>query len=413
VQLAELEPEDRYDVVVVGAGPGGSVAARECARAGLSTLLLERRREMGSPLACAEAVRRAGFEALTAVDPRWISSPIDGGRLITPDQTEIRLPRPGVGMVLERPVFERHLASEAVAAGAEVLVGAAVVDLVKESGPAGEARVAGVQVRVRGRSKAVRATVTIAADGVESNVAQRAGAAQPLPRDQYLACAEFLVAGPADAWGLVEGYADFLVGNRLAPGGYAWRFPKGGARWNVGLAVTPSDVAAEDSPASLLRRFVAETLPGARILGTIAGAIPAPAAPGPFAAPGLLCVGDAARLTEPLSGAGIAIAMESGVFAAAAAAEAVGRGDPSRRGLRNYEERWRAERGREVAFYARARAFFRRLADGDLDRVGRALKRVLAEGERAGDGLGAFDLGKSLVTADPRLLLLGRHLLAA
>ncbi len=413
MQLAELEPEDRYDVVVVGAGPGGSVAARECARAGLSTLLLERRREMGSPLACAEAVRRAGFDALTQVDPAWISSPIDGGRLITPDATEVRMPRPAVGMVLERPVFERHLASEAAAAGAEVLVAAPVVDIVRERDSALGERVGGVLVRIRGRTKPVRAAVTIAADGVESNLALRAGAAQPLPRDQYLACAEFLVAGPADAWGLLPGYADFLVGNRLAPGGYAWRFPKGGARWNVGLAVTPGDAVGDDSPANLLRQHVAATLPGARILGTVSGAIPAPAAPGPFAAPGLLCVGDAARLTEPLSGAGIAIAMESGVFAAEAAAEAVGRGDPSRRGLRRYEERWRAERGREVAFYVRARAFFRRLADRDLDRVGRALARVIAEGERAGDAIGVFDLGKSLVTADPRLLLLGRHLLAA
>jgi digeranylgeranylglycerophospholipid reductase len=417
VQLAELEPEDRYDVVVVGAGPGGSVAARECARAGLSTLLLERRREMGSPLACAEAVRRAGFDALTALDPAWISSPIDGGRLITPDGTEVCMPRPAVGMVLERPVFERHLASEAAAAGAEVLVAAPVVDIVRESGPAAGERVGGVLMRVRGRTKAVRATVTIAADGVESNLALRAGAARPLPRDQYLACAEFLLAGPAEDWGLLPGYADFLVGNQLAPGGYAWRFPKGGARWNVGLAVTPSDTAEQQSPANLLRQFIARTLPGARILGTINGAIPAPAAPGPFAAPGLLLVGDAARLTEPLSGAGIAIAMESGVFAAKTAAEAVGRGDPSQRGLRGYEERWRAERGREVAFYARARAFFRRLQDRDLDRVGRALKRLMAEGEAvgagAGTGAGLFDLGKSLVTADPRLLLLGRHLLAA
>jgi flavin-dependent dehydrogenase len=105
--------------------------------------------------------------------------------------------------------------------------------------------------------------------------------------------------------------------------------------------------------------------------------------------------------------------MESGVFAAEAAAAAVGQSDPSLRVLRSYEEHWRAERGREVAFYARARAFFRKLTDPDLNRVGRALARVLVEREEHGPGSGAFDLGKSLVTADPRLLLLGRHLLAA
>jgi digeranylgeranylglycerophospholipid reductase len=149
------------------------------------------------------------------------------------------------------------------------------------------------------------------------------------------------------------------------------------------------------------------------VLGYVVGAIPAPSSPGPFAADGLLLVGDAARLTEPLSGAGIAIAMESGVLASSAAAQAIGGGDTSVRGLRSYEERWRDERGSEVAFYARARAFFRRLGDRDLDRVGRALARVMAERVEAGGWSSAFDLGRSLVTADPRLLLLSRHLLAA
>jgi digeranylgeranylglycerophospholipid reductase len=407
-----LEPADRYDVIVAGAGPGGSVAARECARRGLRTLLLERRREIGTPLACAEAVRAAGFDRLTRVDPAWIASPIDGGRLFTPDGSTVVFDRPGAGMVLERTVFERHLAGEAAAAGAFVLVDTPVLDLQWEPEGAGKGqRVSGILARVRGRSRPIAAAVTIAADGVESHVARRAGITATLPRDQFLACAQFLLTGPAESWNVRPGFADFLVGNRVAPGGYGWRFPKGGERWNVGIAVTPAD-AQGVSPTESLRRLVARDHPGARVLGYVSGAIPAPAAPGPFAAPGLLLVGDAARLTEPLSGAGIAIAMESGVFAAEAAAEAVGRADPSLRVLRAYEERWRAERGREVAFYARARAFFRKLTDPDLARVGRALARVVGERE-PGESSGAFDLGKSLVTADPRLLLLGRHLLAA
>jgi len=395
-------------VIVAGAGPGGAVAAREAARRGLATLLLERRRELGTPLACAEAVRRAGFDRLTAVDPAWIASSIDGGRLITPDGTAAVLAHPDAGMTLERPLFERHLAAEAAAAGAYVLVDCPARDLVQDKG-----RVTGVVVRVGGKERAVGAEVVIAADGVESNLAVKAGLASPLPRDEVYACAQFLVTGPEAEWDVAPAYADFLVGNRVAPGGYGWRFPKGRGRWNVGVAVTPG-AAGGENPTAILRRLFASTLPGARILGYMVGAIPVPAAPGPFAAAGLLLVGDAARLTEPLSGAGIAIAMESGILAAAAAADAIGRGDMSARGLAGYEERWRSERGREVAFYARARAFFRRLADRDLDRIGRALARIVEERAAIGEGIGSpFDLGRSLVTADPRLLLLGRHLLAA
>ncbi len=396
-------PNDRYDVVVVGAGPGGSVAAREAARRGLSTLLLERRRELGSPLACAEAVRCEGFEHLTAVDPVWIANPIHGGRLMTPDGTVVTLPRRDAGFVLERPLFARHHAAEAVVAGADVLVEAPVVDLATDNGT-----IAGVVVRARGSARTVRAVVTIAADGVESKLAIRAGLTRPLGGDQLLAGAQFLVAGPESMWGVAADHADFFVGNQVAPGGYAWRFPKGGGRWNVGVAVAAD---RGENPTAVLRRFIAVAAPGARILGYTVGAIPVPAAPGPFAAAGILLVGDAARLTEPLSGAGIAIAMESGVLAAEAAAAAIGRGDVSARGLAAYEERWRQERGREVAFYARARAFFRRLSDRDLDRIGRALERIVSQHDVSAIG-GVFDLGRSLVTADPRLLLLGRHLLA-
>jgi len=402
----DLTLRDRYDVIVAGAGPGGAVAARESARRGLTTLLLERRREIGTPLACAEAVRRAGFDRLTAIDPAWIASPIHGGRLVTPDGTVAVLARQDAGMVLERPLFERHLAAEAAAAGAFVLVDCPARALVQDGG-----RVSGVLVRAGGRERAIGAGVVIAADGVESNLAVRAGLARPLPRDEVYACAQFLVTGPEREWDVVPEHADFLVGNRVAPGGYGWRFPKGRGRWNVGVAVTPG--AGDETPTAILRRFIASAHPGARLLGYMVGAIPVPAVPGPFAAPGLLLVGDAARLTEPLSGAGIAIAMESGLFAGQAAADALGRGDPSR-GLAGYEERWRCERGREVAFYARARAFFRRLGDRDLDRIGRALGRIVEERAATGEGTGGpFDLGRSLVTADPRLLLLGRHLLAA
>jgi digeranylgeranylglycerophospholipid reductase len=408
VLAPDLTPRDRYDVIVAGAGPGGAVAAREAARCGLATLLLERRRELGTPLACAEAVRRAGFDRLTAIDPAWIASPIHGGRLVTPDGTTAVLAQRDAGLVLERPLFERHLAAEAAAAGAQVVVDCPARALVLDQG-----RVCGVLLRAGGREREIAAGVVIAADGVESNLAVRAGLAHPLPRDEMYACAQFLVTGPESDWDVVPEHADFLVGHDVAPGGYAWRFPKGRGRWNIGAAVTPGDAGGE-TPTAFLRRFVARSLPGARLLGYMVGAIPVPAAPGPFAASGLLLVGDAARLTEPLSGAGIAIAMESGLFAAHAAAAALGRSDPSARGLAGYEERWRSERGREVAFYARARAFFRRLGDRDLDRIGRALGRIVEERAATGEGLGGpFDLGRSLVTADPRLLLLGRHLLAA
>ena len=64
----------RHDVVVVGAGPGGSVAAREAAELGLSVLLLEKRQEIGSPVRCAEGVAHELLVPFIEPDPRWISA---------------------------------------------------------------------------------------------------------------------------------------------------------------------------------------------------------------------------------------------------------------------------------------------------------------------------------------------------
>ena len=66
-----LPLSSHYDVIVVGAGPAGSVAARTCTRRGLSVLLVEKRQEIGSPVRCAEGVGHAAL--LPFIEP----SPLD------------------------------------------------------------------------------------------------------------------------------------------------------------------------------------------------------------------------------------------------------------------------------------------------------------------------------------------------
>ena len=72
-----------YDVVVIGAGPAGSIAARTTAQAGLSMLLLEKRQEIGSPVRCGEAVGRETVEKFIPLDPKWIAAEIDASACTT------------------------------------------------------------------------------------------------------------------------------------------------------------------------------------------------------------------------------------------------------------------------------------------------------------------------------------------
>jgi digeranylgeranylglycerophospholipid reductase len=116
----------KCDMVVVGAGPAGSMAAKVAAEKGLKVALLEKRQEIGDPVRCAEGVSKAGLKEMVSPDPSWISAEVKGARIYAPDGTGLVMSedRSGseVGYVLERKIFDRALAMQAAMAGAEVMV---------------------------------------------------------------------------------------------------------------------------------------------------------------------------------------------------------------------------------------------------------------------------------------------------
>ncbi len=78
-----------YDVVVVGAGPAGSMAAKTAAESGLKVLLVEKRQEIGTPVRCAEGISRDNIERFFDVDKKWIAAEVVGARIYSPNKTEV------------------------------------------------------------------------------------------------------------------------------------------------------------------------------------------------------------------------------------------------------------------------------------------------------------------------------------
>jgi digeranylgeranylglycerophospholipid reductase len=99
--------EAHYDVVVVGAGPAGSLTAKTAADNGLDVLLLERNHEIGVPVKCAEGVSKE-IEQFVEIEPRWICAVLKGINLYGPDGTKVVISVAGteeMGYVVDRGLF--------------------------------------------------------------------------------------------------------------------------------------------------------------------------------------------------------------------------------------------------------------------------------------------------------------------
>ncbi|MCF7832957.1 MAG: FAD-dependent oxidoreductase, partial [Candidatus Marinimicrobia bacterium] len=154
-----------YDVIVVGGGPGGLFAAMEAAKAGSSVLLCERKREMGIPVRCGEAVGEVDFTKYIPMEERWIGAKINTFILVLPNGKEVKLKNDiYTGFILNRDLFEYDLAVKASEAGAKILMKANVTDLIHSE----DGSIKGIRVDEMGETREYFASVVIAADGVES-----------------------------------------------------------------------------------------------------------------------------------------------------------------------------------------------------------------------------------------------------
>jgi digeranylgeranylglycerophospholipid reductase len=349
---AEGRLHSRYDVVVVGGGPGGSMAAWTASELGLSVLLLEKRQEIGSPVRCAEGVPHRSLAEFLEPDPACISSRVKRAQIVALAQGQVVCRwegSGGLGYVLERRVFDRVLAERAAQAGAEIRVKTAVTGILRENGA-----VHGVIAEWQGQRVEIEAAVVIGADGVESRVGTWAGLETQLPLADTMTCAQYLLAG-IDWDPACLGY---WIDEAIAPGGYAWVFPKGEGRANVGLGIQAdlSDVAA----LTYLNRFVERerTLAAGSPVTLVAGNVPVALPCRHLVASGLILVGDAARQVDPLTGGGIINAMTAGRLAAEVAAEALELGDISAAGLIAYHQQAERAIGRRLTRNYRLRQRF-------------------------------------------------------
>jgi len=357
-----MKPE--YDIIVVGAGPAGSIAARFAAEHGVSVLMLEKDRDVGYPVRCGEAISKAGVEEFIEPDPKWIAATISKFSFNAPDSTEVVLDFGEAGYVLERRIFDYELARTAANAEAEILTRAYVNGLLFENG-----KVAGVKYEYRGEQKEVRAKVVIAADGVESRVGRWAGLKTHIDfRDMESAVQVTAANIPVD-----QNTLYFYFGQEYAPQGYFWIFPKGNNKANIGLGVSGL-IGKKKSALSFLNNFMEKYYPSAPILTSIAGGVPCSITLDKISAPGIMLTGDAARQVNPLSGGGIASGMIGGSIAGRIAAESVKMNKPDH--ILTYDKAWHDRLGKRHEIFDRIKNGIYNFSDEKFNNIAHAINKI-------------------------------------
>jgi digeranylgeranylglycerophospholipid reductase len=362
----------KWDIIIVGGGPAGLFAAWEAAKAGKSVLLCERKREMGLPVRCGEAIGEEDFTRYIPMEERWIGNKVNAFILVLPNGKKIKLKSDLYsGYILNRDLFEYDIAAKASNSGAKIKMKANVIDLIKDN----DGHIQGVKVLEMNEVHAYYASVVIAADGVESRISKKMGIKTTLNVDDIEPCVQATVSNAN-----VEENALYLyAGACYAPGGYAWVFPKANNCANIGLGINGKYATKEKHSIDYLNEFLERFFPDASIQRLISGGVPVSMNLKPLNKKNLLIAGDAGHMVNPLNGGGITHAIDSGIQAGKAAVEACNTPKNIESIFRKYEKDIHKKFGKNHESLYRVKDVVYQLSDDDYNEIGEELLKIDAE----------------------------------
>ncbi len=337
-----------WDVIIVGGGPAGLSAAKYSAKLGLKTLLFEAYSDIKAWKPCGEGVSKETFET-AGIEPKpGIVANELNMRVYSPSGKYVEIPLHG--FAINKDLFLQEMAKESLKAGAEFKIAERVNSVVKEGD-----KVVGIRTA---RGEVFKAKVTIGADGYNSVIAKTSGlnnSSELIPVYQYK-----MVGVELDSYKTGHIY----VGS-MAPGGYAWIFPKGDDIANVGIGVRTGP------PKVYLDKFIKERpniFKKAKIMGVGGAAVPIGGIAKEYIGNGVILLGDAAGMVIPFTGAGIHSSIAAGKAASKIIKEAIEKGDTSAETL-NFFNREYEPWLKRIKDSLRAMRVFEKLGDSDLDQL--------------------------------------------
>jgi geranylgeranyl reductase family protein len=370
----------KYDVVVVGAGPVGSTAARYAAMNGAKVLLLEEHASIGSPVGCTGLLStRAVEECELKPSDEFVFNSVRGAFVHAPDGQCLPIDgKKTKAYVVSRKNFDRTLAVMAAEEGVEISLKTRAVGLEKGNSEA-ETRTKGngkeksslikLNVLRNGKPEIISASVVIGADGVKSRIASYAGLEKPA---RILPGIQIEAPYASDDSDFVE-----LFPGSSAPGFFAWTVPLDEKISRIGLALDPVLACkrgiGDNSPLFHLEKLLSSN-PHVKarysggMLDFVVGGIPI----GPqerTCADGILLAGDAAGLAKPTSAGGVYTGVFAAKIAGRVAAEAALEGDTSAKRLSEYDRLWRNGLEKELEIGMKIHDYMGKLEDKQLNEL--------------------------------------------
>ena len=352
--------QNKYDVVVVGGGPAGSMAAWEATKGGVSVCMLEKDRDIGYPVRCGEAAGESGLRQFVEIEDSWIAEKITSVKLVSPNLTSVDIDFAAeTGYILNRRIFDYDLSRYAANAGAEVYTKAYVKNVLANNG-----EVNGVVLDYLGEEKQIQAKIVIGADGLTSRVGRWAGLKTLVRMKDMESAVQYSVANVD----IEPNKMIMYVGMNHAPGGYIWVFPKGKKFANIGIGIS-GKYSKHKSAQKYLDEFMEREYPDAAILTTMCGGVPCAKPMEKPVADGIMLVGDAAHQINPMTGGGIVAGMKGGWIAGQVAAEAIKKNDYSEDSLLEYPKRMRKDFGKNHERFYKIKEVTEKLTNEELDSI--------------------------------------------
>jgi len=302
----------KFDVAIIGGGPGGSAAAISAARAGLKVVLCEKGPH-GRDKVCGDGLTPRAIGALDELGiDHSVAHRIDGLRMIAgKKQRELSWPTtdrfPNHGAVWPRQRFDNHLLDVAIAAGADVRFGAEALPVIEN----------GTVVGVETNGEVLRSSLVVLAAGAQGAAAKMLGAVRD-PDETFGLAIRAYAPTPRHAERHLEACLSLRDEHGTPIPGYGWMFPAGDGTVNIGVGALSTMKGFKKLNLNTLLDQYAAIVRDSWSLGDYVDKPRAWRLPMSCVrrhGPGWVAIGDAAGFVNPMNGEGIDYALESGMLA--------------------------------------------------------------------------------------------------